>query len=172
MPVPKFWLLKSLQFQSLRLNEGIRSMEDPCGNQRGIGHPRAGIRNGLPHWAGPRLPRGSRFSLDWNRLDEFRIFWVGVWIRNYYAGFRARATSLFCFGKRNQNHVCLCAIPPSLLRSRLSGMPPPPSRIRWRGNSLRSNSPRRKVDSGLQLRRTQRNEPNRNYRIFKSKFVR
>jgi len=36
------------------------------------------------------------------------------------------------------------------------GVPPPPPRIRWRGNSLRSNSPRREVDSGLRLRRTQR----------------
>ncbi len=52
------------------------------------------------------------------------------WIRNYYAGCRPRATSHFCFGKSDQNHVCPCAAPPILLRSRLSGIPPPPSRIK------------------------------------------
>jgi len=39
------------------------------------------------------------------------------------------------------------------------GVPPPPPRIRWRENSLRSNSSRRKVDSGLRLRRTQCGKP-------------
>ncbi len=36
------------------------------------------------------------------------------------------------------------------------GVPPPTPRIRWRGNSLRSNSPRQEVDSGLRLRRIRR----------------
>jgi len=29
--------------------------------------------------------------------------------KNYYAGFRARATRHFCFGKSAQNHFCPCA---------------------------------------------------------------
>ncbi len=43
-------------------------------------------------------------------------------------------------------------------QSRFSGVTPPPSRIRWLRNSLRSNNLRREVDSGLQLRRPQRSE--------------
>ncbi len=65
-------------------------------------------------------------------------------------GFRPRATSPFCFGKRDQNHFCLCAA----LR-----VPPPSSRIRWLRNSLCSNSLRREVDSGRRLRRAQRRKP-------------
>ncbi len=73
-----------------------------------------------------------------------------------YAGFRPRATSHFCFGKSDQNHFRPCAAPPIPLRSSLSGVPPPPSRIGWLRNSLRSNSLRQNVDSGLRLRRTRR----------------
>ncbi len=41
-------------------------------------------------------------------------------------------------------------------QSRLSRVPPPTPRIIWRENSLRSNSSRQKVDSGLRLRRIRR----------------
>ncbi len=38
------------------------------------------------------------------------------------------------------------------------GVPPPTPRIRWRENSLCSNNSRRKVDSGLRLRRIRRRD--------------
>ena len=73
-------------------------------------------------------------------------------------GFRAHTTRHFCFGKSAQNHFRPCAAlqrmakkPAILLR-----VPPPPHRIRWLRNSLRSNSLCQKVDSVLQLRRTRR----------------
>ncbi len=46
--------------------------------------------------------------------------------------------------------------PSDSAQSRFSGVPPPPSRIRWRRNSLCSNSLRREVDSGRRLRRARR----------------
>jgi len=67
---------------------------------------------------------------------------------NNVCGVSPPPTRSFCFGKRTQNHFRPCAA----LR-----VPPPPLRIRWLRNSLRSNSPRLKVDSGLRLRRTQGN---------------
>ena len=55
-----------------------------------------------------------------------------------------------CFGKRIQNHVRPCAALWVPLRHRTES--------RWRGNSLRSNSPRREADSVRRLRRARRQE--------------
>ena len=57
---------------------------------------------------------------------------------------------LFCFGKSTQNHFRPCAASPRSLRHH------PESR--WLRNSLRSNSPRRAVDSGRQRSRARRRE--------------
>ena len=62
-------------------------------------------------------------------------------------GFATAATSSFCFGKRNQNHVR----PSASLR-----VPSSPSRIRWRENSLHSNSSRQKIDSERRRSRVRR----------------
>ncbi len=74
----------------------------------------------------------------------------GSFKNNNYVGCRPHTTRHFCFGKRTQNHSRLCAA----LR-----VPPPPYRIRWLRNSLRSNNLRREVDSVRRLRRAQRENP-------------
>ena len=59
----------------------------------------------------------------------------------FYAGFRPRTTSSFCFGKRSQNH----SRPGAALR-----VPLPQSRVFGLRNSLRSDSPRPQIElSGL-----------------------
>ncbi len=70
--------------------------------------------------------------------------------QNYLAGFRPRTTRSFCFGKRTQNHFRPCAASSRSLRHRTES--------RWLGNSLRSNSPRREVDSVRRLCRARRRE--------------
>ncbi len=69
---------------------------------------------------------------------------------NYDVGCRPHTTRHFCFGKSAKTIIRPCAA----LR-----VPPPPPRIRWLGNSLRSDSPRQRVDSALRLRRAQRENP-------------
>jgi len=73
-------------------------------------------------------------------------------------GFRPHTTRHFCFGKSAQNHFRPSAALQRMVEKLtiLFRVPPPTPRIRWRENSLRSNSSRRKVDSGLRLRRIQR----------------
>jgi len=44
MAVPKILMLQYESFQSLRFDEGKRSMRDLCRDQRGNAHPRKGTR--------------------------------------------------------------------------------------------------------------------------------
>ena len=65
----------------------------------------------------------------------------------FYAGCRPRATRSFCFGKRTQNHFRPCASPPILLRSKLSGGPPPTHRIKMAQKlaPLKQTSPKKSI---------------------------
>ncbi len=72
----------------------------------------------------------------------------------------ASSGQAFCFGKRAQNHFCPCAASSRSLRLRTES--------RWLRNSLRSNSARRKVDSGLRLSRARRNRPNEHSTFYLS----
>ncbi len=50
-------------------------------------------------------------------------------------------------------------------------VPPPPYRIRWLGNSLRSNSSRREADSVRRLRRAQRKDPSSMQKMKKQPYI-
>ena len=79
-----------------------------------------------------------------------------VKVKVFLCGVSAPRDEFLLFWQKEPKPCLPVRGPSDPAQSRFSGVPPPPSRIRWRRNSLCSNSLRREVDSGRRLRRARR----------------